>query len=108
MTGRRQFRRIVLAALIVCGTLLSVSLSFVAAPKGPSAAIVISQVYGGGGNSGATYQNDFIELFNRGNTLVSLAGWSVQYASATGSTWQKTDLTAISLAPGQYYLIKEY
>src|SRR5215213_2411048 len=31
-----------------------------------STSIVISQVYGGGGNSGATYQNDFVELFNRG------------------------------------------
>lgn len=39
--------------------------------------IVISQVYGGGGNSGATYTNDFIELFNRGISPVSLAGWSV-------------------------------
>ena len=31
--------------------------------------IVISQVYGGGGNSGATLTNDFIELFNRGTLL---------------------------------------
>src|SRR6266849_1682948 len=46
-----------------------------------SADIVISQVYGGGGNSGAPYANDFIELFNRGTTTVSLAGWSVQYTS---------------------------
>ena len=45
--------------------------------------IVISQVYGGGGNSGATYKQDFIELFNRGTSPASLAGWSLQYASAT-------------------------
>jgi len=44
--------------------------------------IVISQVYGGGGNSGATYTNDFVELFNRGTTAVSLNGMSIQYASA--------------------------
>ena len=44
--------------------------------------LVISQVYGGGGNSGATLKNDFIELFNPGGASVSLAGWSVQYASA--------------------------
>ena len=47
--------------------------------------IVISQVYGGGGNTGAPYQNDFVELFNRGTTTVSLSGMSVQYASATGT-----------------------
>ena len=69
--------------------------------------VVISQVYGGGGNSGATYKNDFIEIFNRGTSSVSLNGWSVQYASATGTSWQKTDLTNVTLAPGQYYLIQE-
>src|SRR5262249_27494468 len=35
-------------------------------------AVVISQVYGGGGNTGATYTHDFIELHNRGNVEVSL------------------------------------
>ena len=69
--------------------------------------VVISQVYGGGGNAGATYTNDFIEIFNRGTSSVSLNGWSVQYSSAAGTTWQKTDLTNVTLAPGQYYLILE-
>jgi hypothetical protein len=69
--------------------------------------IVISQVYGGGGNSGATYRQDFIELFNRGNTATSLNGWSVQYASATGTTWSVTNLTNVTLQPGQHYLVQE-
>ena len=68
--------------------------------------IVISQVYGGGGNSGATYRNDFIELFNRGTNAVTVTGWSVQYASASGSTWQVTPLSG-TIAPGSYYLIQE-
>ena len=42
-------------------------------------------MYGGGGNTGATYKNDFIELFNRGGSVVSVAGWSVQYASTAGT-----------------------
>ncbi len=71
-----------------------------------SSNVVISQVYGGGGNSGSTYKNDFIELFNRGTSPVSLSGWSVQYASATGSTWQVTNLSG-SIAAGQYYLVQE-
>jgi len=69
--------------------------------------VVIGQVYGGGGNAGTTYKNDFIELYNRGSVAVSLAGWSVQYASATGTSWQVTNLTSISLQPGQHYLIQE-
>jgi len=68
--------------------------------------IVISQVYGGGGNSGAPFQNDFIELFNRGTTTIDITGWAIQYASSTGTSWQKTDLSAM-LAPGKYYLIQQ-
>ena len=70
--------------------------------------LVISQVYGGGGNSGATYGEDFIEIFNPTGSAVSLNGWSVQYASAAGSSWTVTALTNYSLAAGQYYLIGEF
>jgi predicted extracellular nuclease len=71
--------------------------------------VVISQVYGGGGNSGAPLQNDFVELFNRSSAPVSIAGWSVQYASATGTgNFAANPVVALSgtLQPGQYYLIK--
>ncbi|HMT20087.1 MAG TPA: ExeM/NucH family extracellular endonuclease, partial [Promineifilum sp.] len=77
-----------------------------------SSDVVISQVYGGGGNSSATYTHDFVELFNRGTTTVNLAGWSIQYTSPTGtgtfgsSATQLTELSG-SLAPGQYMLIQE-
>jgi predicted extracellular nuclease len=74
----------------------------------PAAAdVVISQVYGGGGNASAPFQSDFIELFNRGVTPVNLSGWSVQYQSAAGiGTWQVTNLTG-TIAPGGYFLVKE-
>jgi predicted extracellular nuclease len=68
---------------------------------------VVSQIFGGGGNSSAPFRNDFIELFNAGNSPVNLSGWSVQYASATASTWSVTALTSVTLAPGQYYLVQE-
>lgn len=68
--------------------------------------VLISQVYGGGGNGGAPLTNDFIELFNRGASPVDLTGWSVQYASAAGSSWQKTDLVG-TMPPGSYYLVLE-
>jgi hypothetical protein len=71
-----------------------------------SAGLVISQVYGGGGNSGATYKNDFIEIFNRGSAAVSVSGWSVQYASATGSSWSVTTLSG-TVQPGHHYLVAE-
>lgn len=68
--------------------------------------VVISQVYGGGGLAGAKYTHDFVELFNRSDQAISLNGWSVQYASASGSEWLPTNLTNVTLQPGQYYLIQ--
>src|ERR1700740_1540619 len=72
-----------------------------------AADVVISQVYGGGGNSGATYKNDFVELFNRSAAPVSLAGWSVQDSRAAGTAWQVTTLPGVTLQPGQYMLVQE-
>jgi hypothetical protein len=75
-------------------------------PQTAFSTVVISQVYGGGGNSGATLKNDFIEIHNTGKVDASIDGWSVQYASSGGTSWQVTALTG-TLAPGQYALIKE-
>ena len=75
-----------------------------------SSSVVISQIYGGGGNSGATLKNDFIELFNAGNSSVDVSNWSIQYAAATGTSWQVTNLcgsATCTIAPGHYYLIQE-
>ncbi|MGW1724466.1 lamin tail domain-containing protein [Streptomyces sp. NPDC002306] len=75
----------------------------------PSATVVISEAYGGGGNSGATLTNDFVELANRSTSAYPLDGYSVQYLPATasaGSLWQVTPLTG-TLAPGGSYLVSE-
>ncbi|HEX9174225.1 MAG TPA: ExeM/NucH family extracellular endonuclease [Telluria sp.] len=89
-------------------TLLAALLASLAAPSfaapGP---VVISQVYGAGGNSGALWNRDFIELFNRSSAPVSLAGLSVQYqAAGAASNWASyTNLPAVTLQPGQYFLV---
>jgi len=95
----RRFLSTLAAALPLIGLLQ-------AAPA--AATVVISQVYGGGGNGGATYKHDFIELFNKGTVAVAIGGWSVQYASATGSTWQVTAIPAgTTLQPGRYLLVRQ-
>jgi hypothetical protein len=87
------------------------SISFTPQAVAVSTTVVISQVYGGAGCGTAgcsTYQNDYIELFNRSNAPVSLNGYSVQYNSATGAaTWQVTALPNVTLQSGQYYLVAE-
>ncbi len=97
----------VFRALFVCAAIAGLLIHKTDSTGAVSGGVVISQVYGGGGNAGATWKNDFIELFNRGSAPVSLAGMSVQYASAAGTTWQVTPLTSVTLAPGQYYLVQE-
>lgn len=91
-------RKIYTRVLVCCLSLLLV--------HSLSAQVRISQVYGGGGNSGSTYKNDFIEIFNAGTSAVNLAGWSVQYASSAGTSWAVTTLSG-TLQPGHYYLIQE-
>ena len=91
------------------GRLAAVFASFALlfAASSVQAQVVISQVYGGGGNSGATLKNDFIELRNNGPTAVDLTGWSVQYASSTGTTWNgRTNLSG-SIPAGGFYLIQQ-
>ncbi|MEA2176513.1 MAG: uncharacterized protein QOD00_4105, partial [Blastocatellia bacterium] len=104
---RRRLVAVATISVLTLTALLQPFFHLVPPSQAVSTTIVISQVYGGGGNGGATLTNDFIELFNRGNTTVSLSGWSVQYASAAGTTWAVTSLTNVSLAPGRYYLVQE-
>ncbi|WP_197031461.1 Ig-like domain-containing protein [Bacillus sp. UNC438CL73TsuS30] len=68
--------------------------------------VVISQYFGGGGNSGAPYNKDFIELYNPTDQDVVLDGWSVQYAAKTGTSWGVTKLGGTIKSHG-YYLIAE-
>lgn len=73
-----------------------------------SLSLVISQVYAGGGsnNTSATFQRDFIEIFNRSTTPISLNGFSLQYITASGTTVTGTiPLNDVTLQPGQYYLV---
>lgn len=93
----------------LASAVLAAAAVFAAATAAASTSgVVISQVYGGGGNSNAIYTNDFIELFNAGSSAVNLDGWSVQYASAAGTSWNNmTTLSGVTIQPGQYFLIQE-
>ncbi len=107
----RSFTALAVASLLLLtGPSLSQTSSVSALGGAISRIVVISQVYGGAGCGTAgcsTYQNDYIELYNRSSTAVSLNGWSVQYAAATGTTWQVTALPNVTLQPGQYFLVAE-
>jgi predicted extracellular nuclease len=76
-----------------------------AAPAATSSStVVVGELYPGGGNAGATYANDYVELFNRSAATVDVTGWTLQYASSASTTWEATPLTG-TIAPGGHYLV---
>lgn len=87
--------------LSLCGFLNSAEAQIAGHP-------VISEVYGGGGNSGSIYKNDFVEIYNPSAFAVTMTHWSVQYQSATntGSTWQKTVISG-TIPPHHFFLVRE-
>ncbi|WP_075618337.1 DUF4350 domain-containing protein [Paenisporosarcina indica] len=108
MRKNNQSKRLVsmfLAALLLISTMLPAGLSHKASAQ-IAGQVVISQVYGGGGNGGAPYKNDFIELYNPTENDVSLEGWSVQYGSATGAFTQVTPLAG-TIKGHSFYLVQE-
>ena len=77
--------------------------------------IRISQIYTRGGEAGSTFQNDYIELFNRGNVDVDINGWTLSIANFAGTPpniqISSTGLTLFNpngmvIGPGKHFLIK--
>ena len=89
------------ASVAAAGLVAAAPAAYAASPN-----VVIAEVYGGGGNSGAPLDSDFVELFNRGASPVDLTGWKVAYWSAAGTTASTTTLAG-SLPVGGRYLVKE-
>jgi endonuclease G len=82
----------------------SISLT-VQQPPPPVDHLVISQLYGGGGNTSATFTNDYVEIYNPTGISFNLAGWSLQYASAAGTSWTNKQPLGGTIAPGEYFLV---
>ncbi|NLJ54262.1 MAG: lamin tail domain-containing protein, partial [Intrasporangiaceae bacterium] len=73
-------------AALAAGGLAATGLVVTAGPaQAAGTTLVINEVYGGGGNSGATYTNDFVELFNGTGAEIDLQGYRVEYYSAAGN-----------------------
>ncbi len=85
------------------GTLFGAALALSALPA--TAQVRIEQVYASGGAVGALYSRDFVQLYNAGAPQ-SLSGWSLQHASASGASWTKAALPALTLAQGERLLVR--
>jgi len=85
--------------------------SLMTAPMQPAAAgdIVFSQIYASGGNPGSTFQNNFLEVFNRTTNVVDISGWRFYITDATGTFNQAISFVSsrgIGIGAGHYLLIQ--
>jgi hypothetical protein len=86
-------------------TLLAVFVSAASARGSGTGSVVVAELFASGGNTGASYTNDYVELVNRGSGAVAVGSWTLQYASAGGTTWQTTALAG-SIPAGGHYLVQ--
>jgi predicted extracellular nuclease len=91
---------------VLAATLSGLTLTAPAPATASPSGLVISEVYGGGGNSGATYTHDFIELANTSAAPVSVDGMSVQYRSTSNTGFGLTPLGG-TIPAGGHYLVQE-
>jgi hypothetical protein len=92
-------------SLLVLLSALALPLAAASARGSGSGSLVVGEVFSAGGNSGAAFANDYVELFNRGADAVAVDGWTLQYASASSTSWQSTALSG-SIPAGARYLVQ--
>jgi DNA/RNA endonuclease YhcR with UshA esterase domain len=108
MIGKiKKYKRVtsmVTAVLLLLSTFLPTLPADRAHAAYPATHVVISTVYGAGGNANALFTNDFVELYNPTNQDVDLTGWKVGYASAAGTSYNNIPLSG-KIAANGYYLV---
>jgi hypothetical protein len=99
-----------LTALALC-LFASLQLSARAQTTTGSTGLVISQVYTRGGEAGASYQNDFVEIFNRSAEPVDMNNYGLHIALASSPSpttifIRFASSRGILIQPGKYILIR--
>ncbi|WP_070844569.1 ExeM/NucH family extracellular endonuclease [Corynebacterium sp. HMSC034A01] len=91
------------AIALAAGTVSVVAPTASAAPDGSN--VVINEAYGGGGNSGAAYTHDFVELYNPTDKDIDITGWTLDQQSAKGGSGAIVSLKGV-IPAGGYFLIQ--
>lgn len=104
---KQSIHKRLVAMLLVLVMVISLAPMRAAAAGEPADHVVINQAYGGGGNTGALYSYDFVELYNPTDEDISLEGWTLQYASKTGN-FTKDNIAVLSktIPAKGYFLIQ--
>ena len=107
MNTSGRLRRVLTGiAAVTTSALACAGLLVPSANAGPAPHLLINEVYGGGGNSGATLTHDFVELVNPTSETISLDGYVVEYYGATGNRGNRCTLSG-SVGPGGHFLVQQ-
>ena len=91
------------AIALAAGTVSVVAPTANAAVDGSN--VVINEVYGGGGNAGGKFNNDFVELYNPTDAEIDISGWKLNQKAANGNTGNTVKLSGKVPAKG-FFLIQ--
>jgi predicted extracellular nuclease len=103
--SRRRARLAVLASVALALTGLQLFAAPAVQANLGGTGLVIREVYGAGGNASATFNADFVELYNPTGASVSLNGLGLQYRSATGGSGGVVALSG-TLPAGEPFLVQ--
>jgi hypothetical protein len=108
--GRRVFPRLALALCLLAVCLPSLPREARAQSTSGKTGVRISQIYTHGGESGASFRHDYVELFNGGPSTVDLFDWSLHISTVNGGVPDFSQsffsIGHTLLEPGRYVLLK--
>jgi predicted extracellular nuclease len=105
--ARARTRVLIASTVLALGATIPGGALLAGADANPSGTgLVISEVYGAGGNSGALLNADYVELYNPTSADVSVAGDYIHYRSAAGSSGGTPFALTGSVPAHGHYLIQ--
>ena len=87
---------------LAAGTVSVVAPTASAAPDGSN--VVINEVYGGGGNKGAKFDKDFVELYNPTDQPIDVTGWKIEQRSTSDNVGNTHTLSGVVPAKSTFLI----
>ena len=87
---------------LAAGTVSVVAPTASAAPDGSN--VVINEVYGGGGNKGAVFNTDFVELYNPTDQPIDVTGWTIEQRATNNNLGNTHTLTGVVPAKSTFLI----
>ena len=102
MSASRKSLGAAFAIALAAGTVSVVPPTASAATDGSN--VVINEVYGGGGNKGAEFDSDFVELYNPTDQPIDVTGWKIEQRAVNNNVGNTHTLTGVVPAKSTFLI----